>query len=212
MADLASPYLPWRIAGSYLESCNCEAICPCRRVGDTAGGRSTYGVCFGALSWLIEDGRAGDFSLAGLAVVLVYRYDDDEPGSPWQLVLHVDERGDDDQREALAGIFLGGLGGERVRVLPWVRKPSDVHAVRVSPVMIARDDRGGSVQIGRAVSMRASRPVETGQRVSCIVPGHDREGAELYADELRVRDEPFEWELAGNCAFTTAFEYVSDAV
>jgi hypothetical protein len=53
--DLAS-YLPWRISGSYLEACNCEAICPCRRIGGRQGGRSTYGVCLGSLSWQIEEG------------------------------------------------------------------------------------------------------------------------------------------------------------
>ncbi len=43
--DLAS-YLPWRISGSYLEACNCEAICPCRRIGRRHGGRSTYEATF----------------------------------------------------------------------------------------------------------------------------------------------------------------------
>jgi hypothetical protein len=49
-----SPYLPWEIAGTYLEACNCDPICPCRAVNGKAGGRSTYGVCMGALSWQIE--------------------------------------------------------------------------------------------------------------------------------------------------------------
>ncbi len=57
----------WRIAGSYFESCNCDAICPCRTVGERRGGRSTHGVCHGVLSWLVEDGRAGDVDLSGLA-------------------------------------------------------------------------------------------------------------------------------------------------
>jgi hypothetical protein len=30
--------VPWRVSGSYLEACNCEAICPCRRIGGRAGG------------------------------------------------------------------------------------------------------------------------------------------------------------------------------
>src|SRR6266542_837657 len=50
----------WAISGDYLESCDCEAICPCRRIGGRAGGRSTYGICLGALSWAIEDGQRGD--------------------------------------------------------------------------------------------------------------------------------------------------------
>ena len=48
----------WRVAGTYLEACNCEAICPCRRQGGqklTTG--STYGVCDFALSWRIVEGE-----------------------------------------------------------------------------------------------------------------------------------------------------------
>jgi len=50
--------VPWWISGSYLEACNCQAICPCRRIDGNPGGRSSYGECLGALSWLVEEGRA----------------------------------------------------------------------------------------------------------------------------------------------------------
>ena len=88
---------PWRIRGAYFESCNCEAICPCRMIGGVKGGRSTYGICFGVLSWLVSDGRAGAIDLTGLAAAFVIRYDDDEAGSPWSFVVHVDERGSAEQ-------------------------------------------------------------------------------------------------------------------
>lgn len=210
MADLASPPPPWRIAGRYLESCNCEAICPCRRIGDVAGGRSTYGVCFGALSWMIDDGRCGEVDLTGLAVALVCRYFDDEPGAPWRFILHVDERGDDGQRALLADIFLGRLGGEGILALPWVRKPSELYEVRISPIEINHQPGGYELNVGGgAVAMRASRPVATDQRVSCVIPGHHRPGTELYADTLKVEEQPFEWDLQGNCAFVTEFDYSS---
>ena len=48
----------WRIRGTYFESCNCDAICPCRRINGVPGGRSTHGVCMGVLSWLIDEGVA----------------------------------------------------------------------------------------------------------------------------------------------------------
>ena len=81
-------YLPWQLRGTYLESCNCDAICPCRTIGGRKGGRSTYGECLGALSWRIEAGHAGEVSLSGLDVVTANRYHDDEPGSPWSFVVH----------------------------------------------------------------------------------------------------------------------------
>jgi hypothetical protein len=62
--------LPWWVAGSYFEACNCEAVCPCRRHGDTTGGRSAYGICDFALSWLITDGTYGDLELSQRQVVM----------------------------------------------------------------------------------------------------------------------------------------------
>src|SRR4051794_11795923 len=127
---------PWRIGGTYLEACNCEAICPCRRIGGVAGGRSTYGECLGALSWRITEGAAGELDLAGLHVVLVSRYHDDEPGSPWTWILHVDERADEAQRDALAAIFSGEWGGTPMSQFPWAFKDSTRLAVVPSAIEI----------------------------------------------------------------------------
>jgi hypothetical protein len=196
----------WRIAGSYFESCNCEAICPCRMVGGVVVGRSTYGICFGVLGWLVEDGNADGIRLDGLGAAMTIRYDDDEPGSPWTLRLHVDERGDEAQREALAAILLGRLGGPAILKLPWVRKPSELVGIVPSRIELGP----GVLLVGDAVRLRATRPVETEQPVACGIPGYDRPGTELYADELAVHDEPFDWELAGNCAFATTFDYASE--
>ena len=100
--------MSWRVSGSYFESCNCNPICPCRRIDGVPGGRSTHGECVGVLSWVIDRGHAEDLSLDGLAVALATRYHDDEPGSPWSFVVYLDERADDAQREALEAIYTGG--------------------------------------------------------------------------------------------------------
>lgn len=36
MTGEAEPPRVWEVAGSYFEACNCEAICPCRKVGRPA--------------------------------------------------------------------------------------------------------------------------------------------------------------------------------
>jgi hypothetical protein len=207
------PYLPWRIDGTYLESCNCEAICPCRRIGGAPGGRSTSGVCLFALSWQVEEGRAGDTDLSGLAAVLVGKYDDDEPGSPWTISLYVDERGDEAQREALAEILLGRLGGAHIQILPWVRKASTLTLFGVQAARIELDHRSERkwFRVADRIELRVSRPVETGQTVTCVVPGHDNPGTELYAEVLRVEDPVFKAVFEGKCGFTVRFQYSSGA-
>jgi hypothetical protein len=169
-------------------------------VGGVLGGRSTYGLCIGVLCWQIDEGHVGEVDVAGLAVVLVIRYHDDEPGSPWSVILHVDERGDEGQRGALEQLFLHEL-----RELPWIRKRRHVIDVRTSPIEID----GTYVRVGERVTVRATHRVETDQPVACGIPGYERVGYELYADELRVEDKPFSYRLEGNCAFATDFDYRS---
>jgi hypothetical protein len=202
-------YLPWRIAGAYFESCNCDAICPCRTIGGVPGGRSTHGICFGALSWRIDEGQVGAVDLGGLNAALVYRYSDDEDRSPWRFNLHVDARGDQEQRAALADILVGRLGGPLIEAQPWVRKPSELLHVRTSTIAIDRVGPRNTLRIEDTVAITAYREVPTDERVSCIVPGHHRPGIELYAEELVVHDDPFAWELTGNCAFVSTFDYRS---
>ena len=201
--------MSYRIRGAYFESCNCEAICPCRMIGGVPGGRSTYGVCFGVLSWRIDEGRVGEVDVGGLATVLVVSYDDDEPGSPWSVVLHVDDRADEDQHEALAQVFLGELGGPHVSRLPWVRKPRRDLGVRTSRIELVPAGKGYVLRVGTSISLRATEPVETDEPVACGIPGYDHVGLELYAGDFVVEDQPFSWELAGNCAYATDFDYAS---
>ena len=199
----------WHIEGDYFESCNCDAICPCRMIGDVPGGRSTHGICEGVLSWLVREGHAGDVDLGGLAAAFAIRYSDDEPGSPWSFVVYVDERGTDEQRDALAAILTGRLGGDDVLRLPWVRKPSELLDVRARPIDIDHAPDGHRLRVGSAVELTATRPYATDERVACGIPGYHIPGQELYADRLAVADVPFAWELAGNCAFVSTFSYSS---
>jgi len=201
--------MSWRLRGTYLEACNCEVICPCRRIGGRTGGRSTSGICEGALSWAIEEGHAGDVDLAGLAALLVCRYSDDEPGSPWTFFLYVDERGDNAQREALAAIFTGELGGSATDHFPWAWKDSQPLGWRAVAIELEHKRRG-RFRAGSEVTLRVGDPVTDQEPVTCVIPGHHRTGRELYADLLRVEDGDLDFELSGTCAYESNFSYSSN--
>ena len=210
MAIDAGSYLPWRISGSYLEACNCEAICPCRSIGDRKGGRSTYGTCLGSLSWQITEGAAGEVGLAGMRIVLALRYHDDEAGSPWSFVLYLDQRADERQSEALESIFLGRLGGTPDRQFPWVWKPSDLLGVRQAEIEVDHTPGRGWFRAGSEVTVRVREPVADQEPVTCVIPGHHQSGREVVAELLRVEDGPLEFELTGRCGYESIFDYSSE--
>jgi hypothetical protein len=83
------PVADWRVRGSYFEGCNCEAICPCRSVGGRPGGPSSFGECFGALSWHVHEGHADGLDLSGLRTVMSIRYFDRvHPSTRWEVVVY----------------------------------------------------------------------------------------------------------------------------
>lgn len=200
----------WRIAGRYFESCNCDAICPCRRIGSRAGGRSTHGVCLGALSWLVREGHAGDVDLSGYGVVLASRYDDDEPGSPWDHWLFVDERADADQRAALEAIFLGRVAGSAFEHFPWAWKGSRLLGVSPARIEIDHTSGRGWFRVRDQVSVRVASRAPGELPVTCVIPGHERSGTELVVDELDVHvggAEALTFHYEGVCAYESTFEY-----
>jgi hypothetical protein len=202
--------VPWQISGSYLEACNCEAICPCRRIGGRAGGRSTYGECLGALSWIVGEGRAGDVDLVGMKAVLASRYHDDEPGSPWTFVLFVDALGDERQRQAMADIFTGRLGGTPQKQFPWVFKAAILLGVEALDIEIDHTPGRGWFRAGGAVEVRVREPVPDQEPVTCVIPGHHRAGRELFSDLIEVDAGSLVFSVQGRCAYESTFEYSSD--
>ena len=197
----------WRIRGTYFESCNCDAICPCRQIDGVAGGRSTHGVCLGVLSWLIADGAADGTDLSGLPVALASRYSDDEPGSPWTWILYIDARASAEQLAALEGIFSGRLGGDALRHFPWAWKASERVAVRAVEIDVDHTRRRQRLRIRDHVSVRIRDRHDGGETVTCVIPGHERPGEELVADELVVEDGPLAFSYRGSCGYGSTFDY-----
>ncbi len=204
-----TPLPTWRVRGSYLEACNCDAVCPCRREGARDGGQSTLGRCEFVLSWDIHNGVAGDLDLSGHQVVMVGWYADEPVSTPWRVILYVDSRADDAQSEALSSIFLGQAGGTTLRNFAVAIAIDEVRVVHPAEISLDHDPVRGRIEVGAKVAVQAQRVMETAGAVSCGIPGHDRPGTELVMEAMRVDDE-MSWEYSGKCGFATDFDYSSE--
>lgn len=205
----------WRVQGSYFEVCNCDAPCPCRRKGGRPGTGSQFPTCDFVLSWLIRDGHFGANDLCDLRVALAGRWDNEEaatPGRPahaWHVILYVDERADENQRSALADIFLGRAGGATFQ--NYARAIGQVHAVK--PARIEVDHTRGRewLRIGDSVRAAIARAFPVDEPITCGIPGHDKPGQEMMAYLMHVDDDPLRWTFTGRCGFSTEFDYQSEA-
>jgi len=180
-------------------------------VGGRPGGRSSYGECFGALSWQVHDGHADGVDLAGRGAVLSIRYlDRVQPSTPWEVVLYVDDGADEDQRAALADIFLGRAGGTVAR--QYGPAIGEVHQVRPARITLEHVAARKRIDIVGYLTVRAQDVASERGEVRCGIPGYDHPGTELFGETLQSSDPALHWEVRGrrNAAFLADFDYRSD--
>ncbi len=118
----------WKIEGDYFDGCNCKSICTCVFALDP-----TEGDCNGLAAWHIEkghftngtkndrnstninneDANNNSINLANLNVVVsVHAPGHMLTGPKWKIVLCLDEKANNDQKDALIRIFTGQVGGD----------------------------------------------------------------------------------------------------
>jgi hypothetical protein len=192
----------WSVSGSYYESCNCQAVCPCRRLNDKPGGDSTYGVCEFLLSWDIQRGEAGEVALAGRQVVMAGFYSDAEPGKPWAIKLFIDEAAAPGPYRELARIFLGKAGGN----MPFTANIATVLDVQRANISLVHEPGRESIRVGGLGASAVARRADYEGRITCGIPGHDRPGTE-YVASLAVHDGPLQWDYEERCGFASDFHF-----
>jgi hypothetical protein len=109
--------MAWQIRGQYMETCNCDYLCPCPLTGLA---RSTHGQCVFAMAFHIDEGNFDGTSLDGLNFVIVGRTPGEMVEGNWEVGLIADERADQKQQEALAQIAGGQAGGPVANLAPLI--------------------------------------------------------------------------------------------
>src|SRR5438045_4442307 len=93
----------WRIKAVHLGNCNCAYGCPCKFTA-----LPTHGECRSVIGYEIQEGYFGALRLDGLRAALVTSW----PGAIHEgngtMQVIIDERADENQRDALLNILNGG--------------------------------------------------------------------------------------------------------
>jgi hypothetical protein len=157
----------WTILGEYMESCNCDYLCPC--VYTNPQGPVTYDHCTAALVFRIDAGSCGDTKLDGLKFALLIRSGKVMADGNWVFAGVVDERANDAQRRALAAIVGGEAGGPP----GFIRENlvGDFRGIEFKPIEFNLDGLKRSTVIENAVSFE----------IEGVAP-RNRPGEPLYID------------------------------
>lgn len=196
--------MTWKLSGSYFESCNCEAACPCVFLGPP-----TTGECTAIVAWHIDAGEHEGERLDGLNVALAV----DSPGhmaeTQWRVALYLDDQASEPQAEALGAIFSGAAGGHPAVLASHI---GEVVGVASAPITFEGDDSTRAIRIGDVADVKiAAMAGQGGAQVTvanhplAIAPANEAVAAR--SDHLRFSDHGYEWELSGKNGFFSPFQY-----
>ena len=142
---MASTQTRWQIAGEYFENCNCDVVCPCLFSPNAPlTSMPTAGACEVAFGFHVDRGSYGDIPLDGLNVALAARTPGVMAEGNWSVALYLDERADEQQRQALQAIFTGSVGGPVAALAPLI---STVLGVKTVPITFHKEGQRRSVEI-----------------------------------------------------------------
>ena len=116
----------WKLEGRYFESCTCDLVCPCIFLKPPT---KTY--CKAMVGWQIEKGHMDDVDLSGLNVGLWLHAPGLLTDGGWQITLYIDDRANEQQKEALQKIWGGEVGGHPAVIASLVGEVKGVHSAKV---------------------------------------------------------------------------------
>jgi len=109
---MATTQTHWQIGGDYFENCNCKVVCPCvLSPNQPLTSSPTEGACELATAYHITSGSYDNITLSGLNVALMVRFPGPMAEGNGAVALYLDERSNEQQRQALEAIFSGSAGG-----------------------------------------------------------------------------------------------------
>jgi hypothetical protein len=133
----------WQIEGQYMETCNCDFICPC--IGSNLAAMPTEGDCKAAIAMHIDKGRKDSVSLDGLSFIVMMHSPGAMGDGNMKVGLIVDERASKEQVEAITQIASGAAGGPMAALAPLV---GEFAGVEKRPISFNADGMNFSVKAG----------------------------------------------------------------
>jgi len=138
----------WNISGRYVETCNCDFVCPCI-LGQMAV-RPSKGSCTFAMAMQVERGSFGDVPLNGLTFIVLGMTPEEMAKGNWSVGLVIDERATAAQRDAITAIASGAAGGP---MAPLAGLIGTFLGVEPAPIRIEQDGKKFTVTAGTLVDM-----------------------------------------------------------
>ena len=196
----------WKISGTYFETCNCEAACPCVFLSPP-----TEDDCTVLIAWHIDNGQFESVKLDGMSAAFALHSPGHMAQVKWEVAVYLDSSADASQKEALIRIFSGQAGGHPSVLAAHV---GNILGITDAAIDYKASGRHRSITIGdiaaaeiQAIDGQGGAEITVTNHPLCIAPGNPAVAAR--STHFTLKDQGFDWELSGKNGFYSPFTYAS---
>jgi hypothetical protein len=196
----------WVFDADYLQACNCDYGCPCE-----FSAPPTPGFCEGTGAWRIKTGRCDNVPLDGLGLAFAAHWPHAIHLGGGTVSIFIDERANQEQRQALENIAFGKLGGLPFEILATTF--STVQETRFVPFEFQVDGRNGRARVGEHLlfDLEPIKNPVTGEPESVRIEhatGFIFHGAEAVSvRDVRVSSGAINFQYSNKAGFVTEVHY-----
>ena len=190
----------YQLQGTLLEACDCGVLCPCW-IGEDPDG----GTCQALVAYNLEAGTIRGVDVSGLTYATIGLIPGNIFAGNWQLVVFVDDRGSEEQQQALLDAFNGKLGGPLADLAALI---GEVKEVVRAPISHEIDEGRGTITIGDGKVTASMEPYRgpDGSETTLInsvfstVPGSPAWVGKADSFKVDIPEHGFTWEFEGRNA------------
>ena len=200
--------MSWKVEGTYMESCSCDAICPCIMLN-----APTQGSCNALVGWRVEKGHYHGLDLGGLNVAVTLHSPGKMQEGGWDLQCFVDSKGTPEQRKALMTIFGGQEGGHPAVIASLVGnmvgvKEAAISFDKVGENYVVKVENVGEVEVVPTKGPDGGN-ITVHNHLLQVAPGFDV--TVCSSSRSIVKSDLGDWDLSGHQCMYSPFRYSSDS-
>lgn len=201
----------YQLTGTLLEACSCGVLCPCWVGEDPDGGE-----CFAANAYHFDSGVIDGVDVTGLNLVNVVHIPGNvlTPGS-WRVVMLVDSKATEAQRDALVGVYSGKYGGPLADLAGLI---GEVVAVESRPIVHEVVGGKGTLRSGDVLEAEMEPFRGPDGTISTLrdslfstVPGSPAYVAKASHFKVNLPEHGMKWQFDGRNAIQSDYQIVYQA-
>jgi len=196
--------MSWKLEGTYMESCSCDAICPCIVLNTP-----TKGDCSALVAWKIEKGSDDNIDLSGLNVALLVHSPGKMHETPWDVAVYLDARAKEDQKESLLKIFGGKAGGHPAALAEMI---GNILGVADADIHFNKEGKNYLVKIANVAEVeleplegQGGANITVSNHLLAVAPGYDAVVGKARKSRIKAHD--WDWNLDGQQCMFSPFVY-----